>query len=84
MVRGESTSWTRTSEAGRKLEFHFCPTCGSTVWWRAAFFAGKVGVALGNFADGSLFPPTVAVWDNGRHPWLGDLAGLKVYPEGRF
>ena len=83
-IQGESTAWSRVSPVGRRLEFHFCPVCGSTVWWRAEFLAGKLGIALGNFADGSLFAPTVAVWDKRRHPWLADLSGLKVHAEGRF
>ncbi len=83
-VEGESTAWSRISAVGRQLEYHFCRVCGSTVWWRAEFLPGKTGVALGNFADGSLFTPTVAVWDKRRHPWLGSVGGLTTYPEGRF
>jgi hypothetical protein len=30
---GKATSWTRTAESGNALTFHFCPTCGSTVYW---------------------------------------------------
>ena len=30
---GKSTAWTRTAESGNGLTFHFCPTCGSTVYW---------------------------------------------------
>ena len=83
-VEGENVAWTRRSAVGRALEFHFCPTCGSTLWWRAEFLVGKIGLALGNFADGEMFVPTVAVWDKRRHPWLAHLEDLKVYPEGRF
>jgi hypothetical protein len=33
IVAGKTTAWTRTAESGNALTFHFCPTCGSTVFW---------------------------------------------------
>ena len=83
-IAGASKAWSRVSAVGRTLEFHFCPVCGSTVWWRAEFLAGKIGIALGNVDDGVGLTPSVAVWDKRRHPWLVSLSELKTYPEGRF
>jgi hypothetical protein len=40
----------RTAESGNALTFHFCPTCGSTVYWESEGFPGYVAVAIGNFA----------------------------------
>ena len=48
---GKSTAWTRTAESGNALTFHFCPTCGSTVYWEGQGFPGYVAVAIGTFAD---------------------------------
>ena len=48
---GKSTAWTRTAESGNALTFHFCPTCGSTVYVEGQGFPGYVAVAIGNFAD---------------------------------
>ena len=48
---GKSTAWMRTAESGNALTFHFCPTCGSTVYWEGEGFPGYVAVAIGNFAD---------------------------------
>src|SRR5262249_33106500 len=48
---GESTEWTRTADGGNALSFHFCPTCGSTVYWEGQGFPGYVAVAIGTFAD---------------------------------
>ena len=53
---GKSTAWMRTAESGNALTFHFCPTCGSTVYWEGEGFPGYVAVAIGNFADPN-FPP---------------------------
>jgi hypothetical protein len=35
---GKATAWMRTAESGNALTFHFCPTCGSTVYWEAKAF----------------------------------------------
>ncbi len=51
---GKATAWTRTAESGNALTFHFCPTCGSTVYWEGEGFPGYVAVAIGTFADPSL------------------------------
>ena len=35
---GQASDWTRTAESGNAVTFHFCPTCGSTVYWGARAF----------------------------------------------
>ena len=50
-IAGNATAWTRTAESGNVLTFHFCPTCGSTVYWENEGFPGYVTVAIGNFAE---------------------------------
>jgi hypothetical protein len=67
---GKSTAWRRTAESGNVLTFHFCPTCGSTVYWEGQGFPGYVAVAIGAFADQHFPPPTIAVWEESRHPWV--------------
>jgi hypothetical protein len=58
---GKASAWMRTAESGNALTFHFCPTCGSTVYWEGEGFPGYVVVAVGNFADPSFPAPTIAV-----------------------
>jgi hypothetical protein len=48
---GKTTAWTRTAESGNALTYHFCPICGSTVFWENEGFPGHVTVAIGKFAD---------------------------------
>src|SRR5262249_32690239 len=67
---GKASAWPRTAESGNALTFHFCPTCGSTVYWEKEGFPGYVAVAIGNFADPNFPAPTIAVWEESRHPWV--------------
>ena len=39
-ITGKSTAWQRTADSGNAMTFHFCPTCGSTVFWENAGFPG--------------------------------------------
>ena len=67
---GKATAWMRTAESGNVLTFHFCPMCGSTVYWEGEGFPGYVAVAIGTFADPNFPAPTIAVWEESRHPWV--------------
>ena len=58
-LAGKATTWVRTAESGNALTFHFCPTCGSTVYWEGEGFPGYVAVAIGNFADPNFPAPTI-------------------------
>ena len=69
-IAGKATTWTRTAESGSLVTFHFCPTCGSTVYWESESFPGYIVVAIGNFADPNFPAPTIAVWEESRHPWV--------------
>jgi hypothetical protein len=69
-LAGKSTTWKRTAESGNEITFHFCPICGSTVYWENGGFPGTAMVAIGNFADPNFPPPGIAVWEQSRHPWV--------------
>jgi hypothetical protein len=76
-ISGNSTQFTRQSDAGRSVTFQFCPTCGSTVYWEAEGFPGMIAVAVGSFADPAFPAPKHSGWERRRHPWaepLGDAA----------
>ena len=69
-IAGRATDWTRTADSGNAVTFHFCPTCGSTVYWEGQGFPEYIAVAIANFADPSFPAPTIAVWEESRHPWV--------------
>ena len=41
-IAGKSTEWMRTAESGNAMTYHFCPTCGSTVYWENEGFPEAV------------------------------------------
>jgi len=70
-AEGPSKVYERGSDSGRKIEFHFCPDCGSTVFWSAEVLPDLIGIAFGAFADPSMPWPTLSVGDHAAS--LGDF-----------
>lgn len=87
-IEGKSTSWrfpiegaepvdfTHCAEEG--AEFHFCPVCGSTVWYTADADDTRIGIKVGAFADPTFPPPKITGHIKYRHPWTMDLEGLSL------
>jgi hypothetical protein len=67
-IDGRSTEYVRTSDEGELRTFHFCPVCGSTVYYWTD--PELIAVPIGAFADPTFPPPRVSVWESRRHPWV--------------
>ena len=67
---GRTTDWERPSDSGFPVTFHFCPACGSTVWWEPARKPEVIAVAPGAFADPTFPAPAKSVYEYHRHHWL--------------
>jgi hypothetical protein len=75
-IEGRSSQWTRIGDSGGGATFHFCPACGSTVYWEPAGIPELLYVAVGAFADPDFPPPRVSVYEERQHPWtlaVGEL-----------
>lgn len=75
-LEGTSTPWERVGDAGARITFHFCPTCGATVWYQMDVFPDAVAIPVGCFADPSFPQPTVSVYEERMHPWVGLPDGI--------
>ena len=69
-ISGESKEYVRVGDAGSRARFHFCPTCGATVYYRIDE-EDIVVVPVGVFRDPSFPPPTVSVYEERMHAWVG-------------
>jgi hypothetical protein len=87
-IKGNSTTWrfpiegaapvdfTHCAELG--AEFHFCPVCGSTVYYTSDADDARIGIKIGAFADPTFPPPKITGHIAYRHPWTMDLEGLSL------
>jgi len=71
-VAGRFNDFARISdEADRKEHvFHFCPDCGSQVFYTEPTEPDLVVVSVGSFADPSFPPPTQSGYDSRRQQWV--------------
>jgi hypothetical protein len=68
-IEGRSARWSRVGDSGKEITSHFCPVCGSTVFWELAAFPDVIAVAVGMFADPTFPPPRHSVYESRRHAW---------------
>ena len=87
-IVGKSTKWTFPNEKGPKVTyqscdssgvtFHFCPTCGTTVYWDIAAAPDVIGIALGTLADPTFPPPVISGFEAYAHPWSMKAGELEI------
>jgi hypothetical protein len=71
-VDGPSKSYERQSDRGFPVRLHFCPDCGSTVFWEPQRKPDAIAVGVGSFADPTFPAPTQSVYGEHRHAWVSD------------
>jgi hypothetical protein len=69
-IEGVTTTFVRTGDEGGVCTLHFCPTCGTTVYWTLDTMPGVIAVAVGAFADPGFPAPTVSVYEDRKHAWV--------------
>jgi len=68
-IEGRTAQFSRVADSGKRVDFRFCPACGSTVYWEAEAARELISVAVGAFADPHFPPPEISVWERRRHSW---------------
>ena len=78
-IEGVPKRFSRSSDSGRIIDFHFCPECGSTMFWEYALRPDAYGIPVGLSADPSFPLPEVAIFMVHKHPWVAMPAGIPQY-----
>ena len=87
-IQGKSTVWKFPEKgvqpvpyrncASEGASYHFCPTCGSTVYYTADTDPARIGVKIGAFTDPSFPPPKISGFEEYRHPWAMEPGKLPM------
>jgi hypothetical protein len=72
-ANGDFRTYRRNSDSGFAVDFHFCPSCGSTVFWEPERRPNAIGVGVGSFADPTFPAPSQSVFNEHRHHWVARL-----------
>ncbi|TAN03600.1 MAG: GFA family protein [Rhodanobacteraceae bacterium] len=76
-VQGASSEYMRVGDEGTHTTFHFCPHCGAIVYYASAEQPELIGIPIGAFADPGFPTPTVSVYEERMHPWVGLPEGIE-------
>jgi hypothetical protein len=79
VFQGAARTFTRDSASGFPVTFHFCDTCGASVFWEPARMPHLIGVAIGAFGDPGFPQPEQSVWTKDKHAWLTLPAGMPAF-----
>ena len=69
-AKGRASVYVRTADSGNTVSLHFCPDCGSTVYYQLDHVSDIVAVALGSFADPKFPAPSFSVYEARKHDWV--------------
>jgi hypothetical protein len=77
-VTGTSHTWERVGDEGSRVTFHFCPHCGSTVYYDVAGYdVESLAIPVGAFADPGFPQPVFSVYEARMHAWVRMPEGIE-------
>jgi hypothetical protein len=77
VTAGTSSTFVRVGDAGGRSTFHFCPTCGDTVYYTSEGREDSIAIPVGAFADPTFPAPAFSVYENRKHTWVEMPAGIE-------
>jgi hypothetical protein len=83
-IEGKSKKWTFPSDSKKQVcdsvgaTYHFCPVCGTTVYWDIGPAPDLIGIAIGTFFDPTFPPPKISGFEKFGHPWAMKAADLPI------
>ena len=78
-INGPKKVFVRAAPEKRTVSNHFCPECGTSLFWEGEIAPGIVGIAVGGFADPDFPPPNISFFEKYKHPWVGFNRELEHY-----
>jgi hypothetical protein len=74
-IEGGSKTFVIVADSGNRATFHFCPECGSDVYYEIdGKFDDKFNdldaIPLGAFDDPYFGAPAYSVWESRKHDWV--------------
>lgn len=67
---GSSKQFVRVSDAGNRITFNFCPTCGATVHYTIEGREEHIAIPVGAFAEPTFPGPNFSVYEARMHSWI--------------
>jgi hypothetical protein len=74
-IEGQSKTFAIVADSGNRATFHFCPECGSDVYYEidGKFddkFNDLMAIPVGLFDEPFFATPSYSVWEQRKHEWV--------------
>jgi hypothetical protein len=69
-ISGGATEFVHVGDSGNRVRICFCPTCGSTIYWKPDALPSMIGVAVGALAAPDFPTPTLSIFERSKHHWV--------------
>jgi hypothetical protein len=76
-LSGNTSEYIRVGDEGSHARFHFCPTCGATVYYTNEGQPETIAIPVGAFAEPGFTSPSVSVYEERMHSWVGLPADIE-------
>jgi hypothetical protein len=79
VVEGRSSEYVLTGDSGQHATFHFCPGCGTTVYYQMEQSPEVIAIPVGTFADPTFPAPVYSVYETRQHEWVQLLGQMEHF-----
>jgi hypothetical protein len=80
-IEGSDKSYEREGQEGHKVRHHFCPNCGTTVFWDSDRNPARYGIAATLFGQPFSPLPLYSAWERVKCDWVSLPEGLTHFSE---
>ena len=87
-IQGESKTWSFPVEGAEPVTYrscdsagatyHFCPDCGSTMYWDLAIAPGFIGAGVGGFTDPAFPAPIISGFEAYGPAWVLNVSAMGI------
>jgi hypothetical protein len=81
-ISGATTEFVHVGDSGRSVRIYFCPTCGSTIYWKPDALPSLIGVAVGALADPDFPAPVLSIFERSKHHWVQFDGKVEHFQQG--
>ena len=68
-VQGSASTYQRTGDEGCKIDYSFCPNCGTTLFWKIDAMPDEIILAAGTIDHMEIPAPTFSVYEERMPSW---------------
>lgn len=76
-IAGTSNTFVRVGDGGSTSTFHFCPTCGATVYYTNEEREDRIIITVGSFAAPTFPASNFSVYEEHMHFWVEMPLGIE-------